>query len=212
MFAVLILKLLIMRKIIKEYLEFFRKNDLKKYSKIVNQYFRKKWGYIFVLLITSCSVQNQINRYDNVRIPKNFSAIFNDKLDTIRSQYDNQIFTSSLMKDFANVDIIDYSTPIQIRIINDNLYLKFVDTNKKEFVLKYYGKLHKRRFVFYTNYKTISFPIVLVTKKMTKYSIYLSSENEIIFDNHNVNEGMLLMFGAGNSSKFNYKFKILENE
>lgn len=201
-----------MRKIIKEYLGFFREKDLKKYSKIVNQYFRRKWGYICVLLITSCSVQNQTNRDDNKHIPENFSAVFNDKLDTISSHYDNQIFTRSLIKDLANVNIIDYSMPIQIRIINDKLYLKFVDANKKEFVLQYYGKLHKRRFVFYTNYKTISFPIVLITKEMTKYSIYLSSKNEIIFENHNVNEGMFLIIGAGNSSKLNYKFKILENE
>ena len=201
-----------MKKRIKEYFGFFREKDLKKYSKTVNQYFRKKWGYICVLLITSCSVQDQISRDDNKCIPENFSAAFNDKLDTIRSQYNNQIFTRSLMKDFANVDTIDYSIPIQIRIINDKLYLKFVDTNKKEVVLKYYGKLHKKRFVFYTNYKTISFPIVLITKEMEKYSIYLSNKNEIIFDNYNVNEGMFLIIGAGNSSGFNYKFKILENE
>lgn len=201
-----------MRKIIKEHLTSFREEDLKKYSKIVNLYFRRKRIYISVLFITSCGVQNEINRDDNKPISKGFSANFYDKSDTIRNQYDNRIFTRSLIKDFSNVDNIDYSKPIQLRIVNDNLYLKFVDTNKKEFVLKYYGKLQKRRFVFYTNYKTISFPIVLITKEMTKYSIYLSSENEIIFDNHNINEGMFLMFGAGNSSKYDYKFKIIKNE
>lgn len=185
------------------------------YNKVLNfliLIFKIKWVYIFVLVFTSCSVQNVINKDYNKTIPKSFSANFYDKLDTLNNNYDNRVFTRSLVKDFSNVDNIDYSEPIHIQILNDELYLNFLNTNKKSFVLRFYGKLHKRKFVFYTNYETVSFPILFISKEMTKYSIYLSDDDEVIFENHNVNEGMLLMFGAGNSSKSNYKFKIIKNE
>ena len=47
---------------------------------------------------------------------------------------------------------------------------------------------------------------------MTKYTVYLPTENEILFQNKSVNEGMLLLFGASNSSGYNYQFKILKDE
>jgi hypothetical protein len=201
-----------MRKINLEFLEMYRKKDLKEYSKILNRFLKEKWSYFFIVLLTSCSVQNEINKDDFNTIPKHFSASFYDKLDTINNQYDNQIFTRSLMKDFTNVTTIDYSKPIQLEIRNKELFLKFNDIYKKQIVLKFYGKNKRKKFVFYTNYETVSFPVLFMRKQMTEYSIYSTNNNELIFAKYNVSEGMFLMFGAGTSSKSDYKFKIIKNE
>ncbi len=193
-----------MKKMISENFQSFRH--------IVFRFFKTKWQIVFVFAMASCSVQNQINKDDFDKIPKSFSVSFYDKPDTIAYQYDNRIYTRSLVKDFAKVDNIDYSKPIQLTLNEKELFLKFEDTNKKQHVLKFYGKRHNKRFVFYTNYETVSFPILFIKKEMSKYSIYLPNDNEVIFENHHVNEGMFLLFGAGHSSKSDYKFKLLKDE
>jgi len=182
------------------------------FQKCIGNSLKRNWPFLFVFCIASCTVHNQINREDFKNIPKNFSGKFYDQLDTVHVQYDNKIFTRSLMKQISNVDNINFSKPIQIDIENKELFLSFEDTRAKRYVLKFYGKHYKNKFVFHTNYETVSFPIVFVTKSMTKYSIYLPSEKEIVFEEHNVNEGMLLLFGAGNSHKSDNKFKLLPNE
>lgn len=209
---VLVCKFDSMRKIIKEHLASFREKDLKQYSKIVNQYFKRKCRFVFVFLLVSCSVQNQINKEEFKRIPKTMSVRFYDKLDTITTQFDNRIVTRSFIKDFSNKNDIDFSKPIHLEIKQNELYLKFEDTFNKQYVLKFYGKRHNKKFVFYTNYETITFPILFMSKQMTKYSVYLSNNNEIIFEEHNVSEGMLLFIGGSQSSGFDYKFKIIKNE
>jgi len=165
-----------------------------------------------VLLCIACSVQNQVNRDDYKVIPKNFSGSFFDRLDTLQVQYSDKIFTTSFMKQISNIDNIQYSKPIQIHIKDTELFLSYEDIHAKHYVLKFYGKRYKNKFVFYTNYQTVSFPIIFITKEMTRYSIYLPNEKEIVFEEHNVNEGMLLIFGAGNSHKSDNKFKLLPNE
>ncbi|GAB3711100.1 hypothetical protein [Flavobacterium koreense] len=201
-----------MKKTMKKSLESFNRMDLKRYSKIINVYLRRKSKFLLLFLISSCSVQNEVNKDDYHHISKTFSAKFYDKLDTVNVQYDNRIFTRSLTKEFTNNDNVDYTKPIQVQIIDNELYLKFSDKNNKDYVLKFFGKYSKRKFVFYTNYETITFPILFIRKEMSKYSVYLSKEDEIIFENHNVNEGMLLLFGAGSSSNKDYKFKLINNE
>ncbi len=201
-----------MKKINKKYLDFFGMNNLIKYLKIVNRYIIRNWQYVIILLLASCSVQNQINKDDYKRIPKRFSASFYDKLDSIKNQYDNRVYTKSFIRDFTNIDNIDYSKPIQIDIINKDLFLKFEDVDKKQYEIKFYGNQYNKKFVFYTNYETITFPILFIRKDMTKYSIYLPNSNEISIQKNNVSEGMLLFIGGGSSSESNYKFKLLKNE
>ena len=140
------------------------------------------------------------------------SVRFYDKLDTIQHQYGDQFFTRSFINEFTDKKNIDYNEPIEFKIHEDNLYVKFQDTFKKQFVIKVSGKRYRRRFVFYTNYETITFPILFMSKQMTKYSVYLSNYNEIIFEEQNVSEGMLLFIGGSQSSGFDYKFKIIKDE
>jgi len=176
----------------------------------------KSWFWIFVPSIFwvfgACSIQNIVNRDDYKVVPKNFTGNFYDKLDTLQNNYDNKISTTSLIKRMANIDNVQYSRPIQMHINDKELFLNFEDIYGKRHVLKFHGKRYKNKFVFYTNYETVSFPIVFMTKEMTKYSVYLPNDTEIIFEKHNVNEGMLLLFGAGNSYKSDNKFKLLPNE
>ena len=175
------------------------------------RFFKSAW--LLVLFATaSCSVQNQISKDDFETIPKNFSGSFYDKLDTLQYGYDHKIYTKSLVKDFAQMNNINYSKPVQVKINDKELFLNFEDVNKKQHVLKFYGKRHQKKFVFYTNYETVSFPILFIKKEMTKFSVYLPNNGEILFENHQVNEGMVLLFGAGNDSKSIYKFKLLNNE
>ncbi len=176
------------------------------------QYCKSKWYFLLVFMMLSCTVQNHINKEDCKPIPENLSLRFYDDLDSIVSQYDGTIRTKSFVKDFSNLNTINFSKPITLEILDNKLFLKFFDNNNTEYVIQFYGKRYKKKFVFYTNYETISFPVLFISKQMTKYSVYLSGRNEIIFENNTVNEGMLLFFGAGNSSKLNYKFKILKNE
>lgn len=197
-----------MRKFIRQY----RSKDLKRYSKIINECCRKHSIFVLLFLITSCSVQNAINKDDYNEIDKIYLSSFYDKLDSITSQYDNRIFTKSFIKDLTNIENVDYSKPIQINIIKDELFLSYEDKSAEKCVLKFNGKRFNKKFVFYTNYQTITFPIVFMRKEMDKYSVFLNNNNEIIFDNHNVNDGMLLFLGAGNSSNSYYKFKLLNNE
>jgi hypothetical protein len=181
-------------------------------KKTIHGYLGNKWPFLFLILFTACSVQNQIYKDDFNRIPKDFSAVFYDQPDTIINPYDNHIRVRSLVKDFAEVNNINYRKPIQINVKQNKLYLKFEDNNQKKYVLQFFGGKRKKKFVFYTNYQTVSFPILFMTKEMTKYTVYLSKNDELIFENHNVNEGMLLFFGAGSSSTRDYKFKLLKNE
>ena len=173
---------------------------------------RKSCPFIFVLFFSSCSVHNQINKDDYISISKDFSGSFYDKLDTLSAQYDGKIFTRSFMKEFTAVENIDYSKAIQIRINKTELFLSFEDINKKQYVLKFYGKLHKKRFVFYTYYKTVSFPILFISKEIEKFEINFPNENEIVFENKSENQGMFLIFGGGGASQLDFKFKLIKNE
>lgn len=201
-----------MKKIIKHHLDAFREKDLKRYSKVINQYFKRKFRFIFLLVFASCALQNQINKDEYKKFPKQMNVKFYDKLDSIFTQYDNRLVTRSFIKDFSDKENIDYSKPVELTISKDVMFLKFEDTLKRQYVLKFYGKLHKKKFIFYTNYETISFPILFMTKQMTKYAVYWPNDNEIIFEEQNRSAGMLLFFGDSRSSQFNYKFKILKDE
>ena len=173
---------------------------------------RKRWPFIFLVFLTSCSVHNKINKDDYVPILKTFSGSFYDKLDTISAQYDGRMFTRSLLKEFTAVENIDYSKPIQISMNKTELFLSFKDINQKQYVLKFYGKLHEKRFIFYTNYKTVSFPILFISKEIEKFEINFPNEHEIVFENKSESQGMFLIFGAGGSSQLDYKFKLIRNE
>ncbi|MFY8186766.1 MAG: hypothetical protein ACOVLC_02290 [Flavobacterium sp.] len=178
--------------------------------------FKIRWQLIMLTVFTvhfvSCSVHNQTNKDDYYAIPNKFSAKFYDRLDTIPNHYSNIVITRSLVKELTGNEIIDYSKPIQININNDELYLSFHNIFGNKYVFNFHGKLRKNKFVFYTNYETISFPIIFITKKATRYSIFIRNNKEITFENYHTSEGMVLMFGAGNSSESYYKFKLLPNE
>lgn len=201
-----------MKKKIKKHLVSFREKRLNKHSKTLFKNFSVWTLFILLTLISSCSVQNEISKDAFKSIPTNFSASFFDKPDTIRVQYDNSIRIRSLVKDFTDMGNIDFSKPVQMDIKKNELFLKFEDNSKKEYVLKFYGKRFKKEFVFYTNYETVSFPIVFMRKEMTKYSVFMPDNQSVVFVNSNVNEGMFLLFGAGSSSGYDYKFKLLKNE
>ena len=201
-----------MKRKIKKHLVSFREKRLNKHSKTLFKNFRVWTLFILLTLISSCSVQNEISKDAFKSIPTNFSASFFDKPDTIRVHYDNRIRVRSLVKDFTDIGNIDFSKPVQMNIKKNELFLKFEDNNKKEYVLKFYGKRYKKKFVFYTNYETVSFPIVFMRKEMTKYSVFMPDNQSVVFVNSNVNEGMFLLFGAGSSSGYDYKFKLLKNE
>lgn len=201
-----------MRKIIKEHLASFREKDLRQYSRIVNQYFKRKCRFVFVFFLVSCSVQNQINKEEFKRVPKEMSVRFYDKLDTIQHQYGNQSFTRSFINEFSDKKNIDYSEPIELKIQKDNLYIKFQDTLKKQFVIKVSGKRKRKRFVFFLNYETVSFPVIFISKQMIKYSIEFPNDDKVLFRRNYTNEGMLLFLGGGSSSQQEYIFKIIKDE
>ena len=201
-----------MRKIIKEHLVSFREKDLKKYSRVVNRYFKRKFRFVFVLFLASCSVQNQINKEEFEKTPKKLSVRFYDKLDTIQHQYGNQFFTRSLINEFTDKKNINYNEPIELKLQKDDLYITFQDVLRKQFVIKINGKRHRNRFVFYTNYATISFPVILISKQMTKYSIEFPNNETVLFKRNYTSEGMFLLFGAGSSSEKEYIFKIIKDE
>jgi hypothetical protein len=201
-----------MRKIIEEHLESFREKDLKRYSRIVNRYFKRKFRFVFVFFLVSCSVQDAINKEEFEKIPKSMSVRFYDKLDTIQHQYGDQFFTRSFINEFTNKKNIDYNNPIEFKIHEDNLYVKFQDTFKKQFVIKVSGKRYRRRFVFYTNYETVSFPVIFISKQMTKFVLEFPNDESILIKRADTNEGMALFFGAGTSFEKEYIFKIIKDE
>lgn len=201
-----------MRKIIEEHLESFREKDLKRYSRIVNRYFKRKFRFVFVLFLVSCSVQDVINKEEFEKIPKSMSVRFYDKLDTIQHQYGNQFFTRSFVNEFTDKKNIDYGEPIQLKLQKDDLYIKFQDTLKKQFVIKVSGKRYRKRFVFYTNYETVSFPVIFISKQMTKFVLEFPNDDSILVKRADTNEGMALFFGAGSSSENEYIFKIIKDE
>ena len=201
-----------MRKIIKEHLESFREKDLKRYSRIVNRYFKRKFRFVFVLFLVSCSVQDAINKEEFDKIPKSMSVRFYDKLDTIQHQYGNQFFTRSFVNEFTDKKNIDYGEPIELKLQKDDLYIKFQDTLKKQFVIKVSGKRYRKRFVFYTNYETVSFPVIFISKQMTKFVLEFPNDDSILVKRADTNEGMALFFGAGSSSENKYIFKIIKDE
>ena len=198
-----------MKKIIKEKYESFKEKDLKNYSKIVNAYFRRKKFIVFISLSAlSCSVQNEINTDDFKPLEPNLSVRFYDKLDTI-AQYDVRVLTRSLIKEFVENDKVDYSKPVTLKLEKEKMYMHFTDVNKKEFVLLFYGKLRKKKFVFYTNYETINFPFLLMKKQMERFKVCISKNNDLLIEKYYVSEGMFLVFGAGTSNENMYKFKII---
>jgi hypothetical protein len=176
----------------------------------MNMKINKILAFLVLLTTISCSVQNEMNTDYYKPLEPNFNVRFYDKLDTIPNQYDNRIFTSSFIKLFTDKHDVDYAKPISLKLEQDKMYLSFSDIHKKEFVLQFYGKLHKKNFIFYTNYKTINFPVLLISKKMERYKICISENNDLLIEKYNVNEGMMLCFGAGNSYQNLYRFKVLE--
>lgn len=201
-----------MRKIIEEHLESFREKDIKRYSRIVNRYFKRKFRFVFVLFLVSCSVQDAINKEEFEKIPKSMSVRFYDKLDTIQHQYGNQFFTRSFVNEFTDKKNIDYGAPIELKLQKDDLYIKFQDTLKKQFIIKVSGKRYRKRFVFYTNYETVSFPVIFISKQMTKFVLEFPNDDSILVKRADTNEGMALFFGAGSSSENEYIFKIIKDE
>ena len=201
-----------MRKIIEEHLESFREKDLKRYSRTVNRYFKRKFRFVFVFFLVSCSVQDAINKEEFEKIPKSMSVRFYDKLDTIQHQYGNQFFTRSFVNEFTDKKNIDYGEPIELKLQKDDLYIKFQDTLKKQFVIKVSGKRYRKRFVFYTNYETVSFPVIFISKQMTKFVLEFSNDDSILVKRADTNEGMAFFFGAGSSSENKYIFKIIKDE
>lgn len=201
-----------MRKIVKKHLASFREKDLMQYSRIVNQYFKRKCRFVFVFFLVSCSVQNQIDKGEFKRVPRAMSVRFYDKLDTIQHQYGDQFFTKSFINEFTDKKNVDYSKPIELKLQKDDLYIQFQDVLKKKFVIKVSGKRKRKRFVFYSNYETISFPVIFITKQMTKFVIEFPDGNSILIKRADTNEGMMLFFGAGNSFEKEYIFKIIKDE
>lgn len=208
----LTLKQFTMEKSSVPFLERFRPKDVKMRSQRLNRFLRKRWSYFLLGLFASCGVQNSINTDDFKRISPDFKARFYDQLDTIRYQNDSKVYTRSLIKDLVQLETIDYSQPIGIEIKKDKLFIQFQDQAKKRYVIQYFGKLSTNKFVFYTNYETINFPIVYISKSVSKYTIYLSDLNEMIVKDFTENDGMVLFFGAGGSSSTTYKFKLIKNE
>lgn len=201
-----------MKKIFSESLASFREKDLKQYSKIINQYFKRKWRFVFVFFLVSCSVQNVIVQDEYKKIPKQMSVRFYDKLDTIQHQYGNQFFTRSFMNEFTDKKNIDFSVPIELQLLKDDLYIKFQDDFNKQFVIKVSGKRKRKRFVFYLNYQTVSFPIIFITKQMIRYTIEFPKDDEVMIRRNSTNEGMALFLGGGSSSENEYIFKIVKDE
>jgi hypothetical protein len=201
-----------MKKIFRENLASFREKDLKQYSRIINQYFKRKWRFVFVFALVSCSVQNQIEKADFKKIPKTMTVRFYDKLDTIQHQYGNQSFTRSFINEFTDKKNIDFSEPIELQLQENDLYVKFQDDLKKQFVIKVSGKRKQKRFVFYLNYETVSFPIIFISKQMIRYTIEFPTNDSILISRSYTNEGMLLFLGGGSSYKNEYIFKIIKDE
>ena len=201
-----------MKKIFRENLASFREKDLKQYSRIINQYFKRKWRFVFVFALVSCSVQNQIEKADFKKIPRKMTVRFYDKLDTIQHQYGNQSFTRSFINEFTDKKNIDFSVPIELQLQKNDLYIKFQDDFKKQFVIKVSGKRKRKRFVFYLNYETVSFPIIFISKQMIRYTIEFPTNDSILISRSYTNEGMLLFLGGGSSYKNEYIFKIIKDE
>jgi hypothetical protein len=201
-----------MRKIIIKRLESFKEKDLKNYSRIVNRYFKRKLRFVFVFILASCSVQKHTNKDDFKKMPKQFNLSFYDKLDTIQHHYGNQSFTRSFIAEFSDKKDIDFAIPIELKLQNEYLYIKFQDILKKQVVIKVKGKRHRKRFVFYTNYETISFPIIFISKELTKYTLELPDFQSVLIKRNYTSEGMVLLFGGSSSSENEYIFKILRNE
>lgn len=201
-----------MRKICKECFEFFREKDLKHYSKIVNQYFKRSSRFVFVLFLTSCSVQNLINKEEFKKIPKTAQFQFYDKLDTLETPCNDNVYTRSFMKTLSNNTTINYSKPIEAHIVENQLYIKFYDNQNKFHVLNFFGKRQGKRFIFYINYETISFPFLFISKEMTKFTIQIPNNSSILFQMNSTNEGAVLLFGAGNSYSEEYIFKTINHD
>lgn len=203
-----------MKKIELEKTECFRSKDLKKYSKNVNLYFKRKFRFIFFVMLVSCSAQSPLESEDYEQFPDNISVQFYDKLDTLHPvlNCEKTIYTRSFLKNFTQNEIVNYKTPLELKVIKNKLFLKFEDSFKKSHVIEFSGKKYKDRFVFHTNYRTINFPGLYTTKEMTKYICSLQNRHELIITEYSMSEGMLLFFGAGSSYKQVYKFKILKNE
>lgn len=182
-----------MKKIFRENLASFREKDLKQYSRIINQYFKRKWRFVFVFALVSCSVQNQIEKADFKKIPKTMKVRFYDKLDTIQHQYGNQSFTRSFINEFTDKKNIDFSVPIELQLQENDLYVKFQDDFKKQFVIKVSGKRKRKRFVFYLNYETVSFPIIFISKQMIRYTIEFPTNDSILISRSYTNEGLSLI-------------------
>lgn len=201
-----------MKKIFRENLASFREKDLKQYSRIINQYFKRKWRFVFVFVFVSCSVQNQIEKGDFKKIPRKMSVRFYDKLDTIKHQYGNQSFTRSFINEFIDKKNVDFSVPIELQLQKNDLYIKFQDDLKKQFVIKVSGKRKHKRFVFYLNYETVSFPVIFISKQMIRYTIEFPTNDSILINRSYTNEGMLLFLGGGSSYQNEYIFKIIKDE
>lgn len=186
----------------------FNEKDLQNYSKMLNRYFKKRWRIMLFFLCVSCGVQQETSKGYFKKIPKEFQGSFYDNLETVGT-FEAKVITKSFMKNLTSSNV-NYNKPIIVKIQRNTLFIKFEDMDCKSYVMQFYGKRNKNKFVFYTHYKTVSVPLILVTKEMVKYKIKLTQNNEIVFTNNSENSAMLLVFGDGRSYDFEYQFKLLE--
>ena len=164
---------------------------------------------ICFLVLESCASHKVISRKELKELPNHFTA---NCLFTPERSKQNTCSPSNFINDFNDKDSFVTSNKVEIKLIDNNLFIKYKTSLDREIVLNFEGIKHKRKFEFYKKYDTITIPFVCMVKQMEKYIMYLNTNDEIVFVKKVDKNGFLLFMAAGSSYEEIYKFKYVANE
>lgn len=160
-------------------------------------------------VLASCASHKVIRRNELKELPNTFIAncLFVPEISK-QSTYS----PSNFIKDFNDKDSFITSNVVEVKLIDNNLFIKYQTSLDREIVLSFGGTKYNRKFEFYKKYDTITLPFLCMSKQMEKYTMYLNTKDEIVFVKKVDKNGFLLFMAAGSTYEEVYKFKCTTNE
>ncbi|MCZ8168136.1 MAG: hypothetical protein ACK5RV_02725 [Flavobacterium sp.] len=160
--------------------------------------------FVFCALTTSCSVTQQKFRTIETVKTKGYGWKDNYAIQSIDSVSKSRNLLELLELHRYNADSIYH-----LEVTSKALVIHFRDRLGGNHFLQYEGKLKRHCFEFYTEYKTLNFPPLLIMTQKTKFQLYRKPDASLVVLKSFDHSGMLFIMGAGNSGSYYSIFKSI---
>ncbi len=157
---------------------------------------------VFCFLFVSCGTTTKYYKADFEKLNHKIDGEYFNCQTTILGEKSSQKITDLL-------GLKTNDSIIKLKTIGNNLIVSFNDENGIKKNYGYPGDFTSKQFKLYLNYETTTIPILFVQKSMQCMKFSVLKDKSLVINYESVNEGMLLIIGAGNSytSELVYKSK-----